>query len=136
MQLNLHQNRVRNAIKACDEHGIHIDDAIYQCSLLVGPDSLQNEWPVTALEQLNLSLLQPVIDARPEILLIGTGRQQQLPDVNLLQALLQHNVVAEFMHTAAACKTFNILLDEERDVMAALIWQADTPSDSAAPHCV
>jgi uncharacterized protein len=135
MQLNLHQNRIQNAIKACDQHGINIDDSVYQCSLLVGRDSLHTDWPVTTMEQLDLSLLQPVIDARPEILLIGTGRQQQLPDVNLLQALLQHNIVAEFMHTAAACRTFNILLDEERDVMAALIWQADTPSDSVAPHC-
>lgn len=125
MQLNLHQNRHRNAITACDGRGIAVDQQVYAHSLIIGPETLHSNWPVSALEQITLASLQPVLDARPEILLIGTGARQQLPDVQLLQALLEHGVVAEFMHTAAACRTFNVLLDEQREVMAALIWQAD-----------
>lgn len=135
MQLDFQQNHHRNAITACDRHGISINDAVFQSSLIVGPEQLHSDWPVTALEQIDLALLQPVLDARPEILLIGTGTRQQLPDIGLLQALLEHEIVAEFMHTAAACRTFNILLDEQRDVMAALIWQADSSSDPVAPRC-
>ena len=134
MQLNLHRNHHQYAVKGYDQRGICINDNYFQHSLIVAADQLYTDWPVTGLEQLSLELLQPVIDSKPEILLIGTGAQQQLPDVNLLQALLQHGIVAEFMHTAAACRTFNVLLDEQRDVMAALIWQADNPADSAARH--
>ncbi len=135
MQLNLHRNQHHNAITACDHSGITINKTVYRCSLIVAADSLHTPWPVVELQQLTLELLQPVLAARPDILLIGTGARQQLPDLALQQALLQHGIVAEFMHTRAACRTFNILLDEQRRVMAALIWPAGNPSDPAAHHC-
>ncbi len=122
MQLNLHQNQHQNAINSCDQHGITVQDVCYQASLIVGTNSLHTNWPVHSLDQVSLENLQPVLDAAPGILLIGTGTHQELPVLPLMQALLQRNIVPEFMHTAAACRTFNVLLSEDRDVMAALIW--------------
>ena len=61
-----------------------------------------------------------VIAQRPEIVLIGTGTRQRFPERSILTALLTRRIGVEVMDTAAACRTFNILVAEDRRVVAAL----------------
>jgi uncharacterized protein len=80
-------------------------------------------WAVTAMADLSLDALSPVLAANPavEILLIGCGpRLQPLPGA-LRSALRAHGVGCDAMDTGAACRTFNVLLAESRRVAAALI---------------
>ena len=56
----------------------------------------------------------------PTILLLGTGTDRFLPDVELMAALAEQRVGLEIMSTPAACRTFNVLLQEQRRVVAAL----------------
>jgi uncharacterized protein len=56
-----------------------------------------------------------------EILLLGTGKQQQFLPENLRTFLRRHGMVAEVMDTGAACRTFNILQSEARRVAALLL---------------
>ncbi len=55
------------------------------------------------------------------ILIIGTGLRQQFPDTPLIKGLIERNIGIEIMDTAAACRTYNILLAEGRNVTAALL---------------
>lgn len=57
----------------------------------------------------------------PEILLLGTGTAIRHPGPALLRALEARGIVLDVMDTGAACRTYNVLLSEERRVGAALI---------------
>ena len=59
--------------------------------------------------------------AAPEILLIGTGKMLRFPAQENLTVLQQNNLGYEVMDTAAACRTFNVLAAEGRDVILAIL---------------
>ncbi len=53
--------------------------------------------------------------------MLGTGTERLLPDVELMAAVAARSVGLEIMNTPAACRTFNVLLQEQRRVVAALV---------------
>ena len=57
----------------------------------------------------------------PEILLLGTGQHLRFPPQDCLSILQQNNLGYEVMDTAAACRTFNVLAAEGRDVILAIV---------------
>ena len=96
--------------------GIH-----YAGSILVFPDATL-EWPVSRFEDVTLGALQPVVErGGTEILLLGCGARMQRVPVALRQALKGAGVSLEAMDTGAACRTYNVLLAEDRRVAAALL---------------
>ncbi|AGX86796.1 Mth938-like domain-containing protein [Candidatus Symbiobacter mobilis] len=60
------------------------------------------------------------------LVLLGTGSRQHFPHPSLCRALFERHIALECMTTAAACRTFNILVQDGRDVAAALIMEADS----------
>ncbi|MGE4280811.1 MAG: Mth938-like domain-containing protein [Magnetospirillum sp.] len=80
-------------------------------------------WPVSLAADITVESLQAAIDYQPlpAILLIGCGKSMAALPKGLRQALRQHGIVVEPMDTGAACRTYNVLLTEGRDVAAALI---------------
>ncbi len=80
-------------------------------------------WPVGSAAAITLESLGAVIDMSDEvdILIVGCGVEfEPIPD-DLGDGLKEHGIVLEWMDTGAACRTFNVLLIEERPVAAALI---------------
>lgn len=123
MQLTWQQSHHPHQITSADAGGIIISEQRYNSSLLISNDQLLPNWSVTDHKQLDIQALEPLLKQPPEVLLIGTGTRQFFPGLSLLQALFKQGVGVEVMDTWAACRTFNILLDEERKVAAALIWE-------------
>ena len=80
-------------------------------------------WSVTTHEDISIESLQLIVKAEPpvEILLIGCGPKFLLPPKVLGEELRAAGIGLEWMDTGAACRTFNVLLTEERRVAAALI---------------
>jgi uncharacterized protein len=62
-----------------------------------------------------------LLETAPEIVLLGTGATQRFPHPRLTAALHRAHVGVEVMDTRAACRTYNILVAEDRSVTAALI---------------
>jgi uncharacterized protein len=111
----------RQQIQAYRDGGFTIGGARHQGSVLVLPDRTL-PWAVSALRALTLESLAPIIETGAvEILILGCGARFALPSVQLRQALRAHGIVTEAMDTRAACRTFNVLLAEDRRVAAALI---------------
>ena len=80
-------------------------------------------WTVNSARDISLDSLDPIIieSDRTNILIVGCGiKFFPIPDV-LREGLRQKGIVLEWMDTGAACRTFNVLLVEERPVAAALI---------------
>lgn len=93
----------------------------YEHALLVSPDAPPRRWPLAGISELNADLLAPLVEGEvPEIVLIGTGKTQVFPDPAVLQPLIEARVGIEIMNTAAACRTYNVLIAEGRRVVAAL----------------
>jgi len=89
-------------------------------SLIVLPDQLL-DWPPASFAELAAAHLQSLLALRPEIVLLGTGEQQRFPRPELTRPLLEAGIGVEVMTVAAACRTYNILVAEERRVAAALL---------------
>jgi uncharacterized protein len=78
------------------------------------------------VERLSIDDLEPLIATKPELIIVGTGAKQVLPNRELMFAMARSGVGLEMMDTAAAARTFNVLLSEGRSVAAAL-YIASTP---------
>jgi uncharacterized protein len=91
-------------------------------SLLVLPGRVL-PWPVAAAAEATLESLEPLreVAGELEILLLGTGERAQLVPVALRRAVRGWGPVVEPMTTPAACRTYNVLLSEDRRVAAALV---------------
>lgn len=90
-------------------------------SVLVWPNRTR-PWEVTGMEMLTEAALAPVLEVGGvEILVVGSGEQQAFFPPELRQALRERGISVECMDTGAACRTFNILMSEDRKVAAALL---------------
>lgn len=88
-------------------------------------DSIQRGWTADNVESLDETDFADLIADEPEIVIFGTGWKSCLPPRELVFALARRGIGFEMMDTPAACRTFNILVNEDRDVAAVLIV-ADT----------
>jgi len=104
------------------DHGFTITGLRHEGSVLVFPDRTQ-AWPVTSMAELSLDALAPILVAepRPAVLLLGCGKGMSVVPRAIKAALRDAGIVVEPMDTGAACRTYNVLLTEGRDVAAALI---------------
>jgi uncharacterized protein len=110
----------RQFIQAHREGGFTIAGVRHEGSVLVLPERTLS-WAVRDLAGLTLKSLAAITSAEVEILVLGCGATFALPPSELRQALRAHGIVTEAMDTRAACRTFNVLLAEDRRVAAALI---------------
>lgn len=80
-------------------------------------------WSIPSFEQLSVESLEPVLAAEPaiKILVVGAGARFAMVSPDFRQAVRERGVTIECMDTPAACRTFNVLLAEDRRVAAALI---------------
>lgn len=121
MKLHLSQHEGQYAITAYDADCVHINHQPYRHSLIVMPDHAPQAWPIQQIAQLQTQHLAALLALKPEIVLLGCGEQHQLIHPQLAAPLYQAQLALECMTTAAACRTYNILMAEGRRVLAALL---------------
>ena len=112
----------RQLINSYGEGRFRIAGVVHAGSVLVLPERVE-PWPVAEAAAVTFASLAPVTQQEPppEILLVGCGKSFGPAPAGLGAALRQAGVALEWMDTGAACRTFNVLLSEERRVAAALI---------------
>ena len=112
----------RQLIQAYGDGGFRIAGSRWEGSVIVLRDRTVS-WPVAAMSAITPDSLATVMQeaAGIEILLVGTGSRTEMLDPAVRDGLKLHGIVAEGMDTGAACRTFNVLLGEDRRVAAALI---------------
>lgn len=93
----------------------------HEASLLVLPESIE-PWPVAGFEALAEAHFARIAELKPEVVLLGTGRRLRFPPPRLLAPLARARIGVEVMDLPAACRTYNILMAEERQVAAALLF--------------
>ncbi len=110
----------RQVIDSYSAEGFRVSGVLRKGAILVLPQSVY-AWPVTALDVISLESFAPILGAGAQILLLGCGRRMTPVPLALRQALRAHQLVVDAMDTGAACRTYNILLAEDRRVAAALL---------------
>lgn len=123
MQLTEHKPGNHHAIRRVDDNGVLVDDQLHDRSLILGARLLQPDWPVRSLDELSLQAIEPLLRLDPELVLIGIGKKQQFPAIEIQREFLRRGIGLECMTLDAACRTFNVLMSENRRALAALIIQ-------------
>lgn len=91
-------------------------------SFLLSPQVMRRDWPELRPDNLTEIHLQALLDMDPELVLLGTGEKIQFPRPETSHFFTRQGIGMDFMTTAAACRTYNILMLEGRRVAAALMW--------------
>lgn len=121
MKLHLTTAENNNLITACDASFIEVNKQRFTQNLIVMPQSLIEDWHATSFADLNNEHFRQISDLNPEVLLLGTGANHLFLHPRHYQTLTDKGIALECMTTAAACRTYNILMSEGRAVAAALL---------------
>lgn len=112
--------QARLFIEAYGAQRLRIAGQVYTTPVLIAGGQV-HPWAVEAVQSLSIDGLAPVIVAAPEVLLIGCGARTMPLAKPVRAALREAGIVTDVMDTGAACRTFNVLVGEDRRVAAALI---------------
>ena len=108
-------------IEAYEAGLIRVGGKDYRHNLLLMPDQLKTAWPVASLHDVQKADLDQLAEQEPDLILFGTGAKQLFLHPKHFSPIINAGIGYEVMPTHAACRTFNILLAEDRRVLAVLI---------------
>lgn len=121
MQFTREPGTEPNAILACSPGEIRLRDRAYMSSVIVTRTAVIDRWRPGAVDELSIDDFAELLALAPEIVLLGTGARQRMPPPALYAAFASHRVGLEVMDNGAACRTYNLLLSEFREVAVALM---------------
>jgi uncharacterized protein len=114
-----------NTIKTYEPGRVQIRERQFSTSLIVLRDELLTDWQPRDATELRAVHLKPLLEKRPEVVILGTGEIQVFPDPAIFMTLMDLGIGFEIMDNAAACRTYNVLLAEDRRAALALILAGD-----------
>ncbi|WP_154223494.1 Mth938-like domain-containing protein [Marinicella rhabdoformis] len=117
MQLTEHGNDHPNLISQAETGLCHTAGQSYNQSIIVPWDAPIETVGTKTVRELDESLVQKLCDYQPEIIVLATGEHIEYPDTDLLLPLVKNNIGLEVMTNAAAARTFNVLMSENRQVL-------------------
>jgi uncharacterized protein len=120
-----------NLIRAYSQSELRIGARIVVASCIVTADTLITDWPATAPEELGTLELEPLWALQPQIVLLGALPGSRATPSSVRAAFAAQGMALEVMDLGAACRTFNILVQEERRVAAALFLTKEPPEKKA-----
>jgi len=109
-----------NLIRSYSDSELRIGDQRVQHSCLVTAERLIGDWPPESFAELAPAHLEAIFALTPELVLLGTGATQRFASAEVRGEFARRGVGLEVMELGAACRTFNVLVQEERRVLAAL----------------
>ena len=108
-------------IRSITAQGIRVNEDYFNTPFIISGKRIVPEWHVESVDDINETNLEPVFELQPEVILIGTGASQVFLPPAIQIHFYRRKVGFEVMSTDAACRTFNVLASEGREVVAALI---------------
>jgi len=120
MKLTLDTRPGIHLIRAYGRGEIRVNDQLLRTHCIVTADALIENWTARAPDALTVEDLQPIFDTKPDLVLLGTGAAQRFPPLKIRSLFTERRIGLEAMDLGAACRTFNVLVQEDRRVTAAL----------------
>ncbi len=121
MHISLENPDYRYICRGISPNGVLVNNQDLQASFILAPNQLIENWSLQSMEGLSLEDWQPIIALKPSLFILGTGTIQRFPEAKHIAFFLQQGIGFEIMNNAAAARTFNILANEGRNVVAGFI---------------
>jgi uncharacterized protein len=121
MKFTLEASSRVNLIRGYSSQEIRIGEHRLHASCIVTADALISDWEPASFAELTPAHMESILALQPELVLLGTGPTQRFPPAAIRSVFTTRGVGLEVMDLGAACRTFNILVQEERKVAAALL---------------
>jgi uncharacterized protein len=112
-----------NVIRSFKPGELRLSEHTFENHIILSASKIIRDWKPAPFSELSIADFEPAIALDPEIILFGTGERQRFPDHALMIEIMRQGIAFEVMDTAAACRTFNVLVSEFREVVAALLVQ-------------
>jgi uncharacterized protein len=120
MKFTLDSSSDSNLIRSYSPNSIRLGDQEIRGSCIVTADHAVS-WEPASFAELRTDHLEKIFALAPDVVLLGTGMTQRFAPPEIRSAFAARKIGLEAMDLGAACRTFNILVQEERKVAAALL---------------
>jgi len=113
-------NNSKFKITGYESDGVEINGLMQRQPFILSPMAFIKEWEPQDSSALTVDHFDEFYKLKPEVIILGTGKIQTFPDREILKYLVQNRIGYEIMDTQAACRTFNIIMAEGRNVVAGM----------------
>lgn len=121
MNFSQDTDEITTSIHSYHEDYLVINSLKYDCHCQLHRSGMVEPWQPDDIEHLKLTDFDQILECMPDVVILGTGQSLKFPANELRQQFLQRNIGLEVMDTGAACRTYNVLLSEGRNVAAAIL---------------
>jgi uncharacterized protein len=121
MKLHLNTGNAKNIFTAHGKGYVTVNGQRFEHPIVVTPEQVLADWQPLDFLKINEADFNYFMPLKPEILLLGSGPKQFFLHPGLYRQLTNAGIGVEFMDTPAACRTYNILVSEDRKVVAAIL---------------
>ena len=121
-----------NAISRHGVEGVIVNGVEHRSSVIVPWQGRVQAWPVDDFSTLSEPHFELLAALGPELVIFGSGSRIRFPKPAWLRPLMARRIGIETMDTAAASRTYNVLLAEGRTVLVALLIEAAGPRPASA----
>jgi uncharacterized protein len=110
-----------NLIRRYGADFITLGEEDIRASCIVSATTLTRDWPPRSIEDLGVEHLASLFELAPEVVVLATGPRQKFPRAALRAEFATRRIGLEVMEIGAACRTYNVMVGEERKVLAAIL---------------
>lgn len=121
MKFTEHRDSNIFAVKNYTYGNVKVNNLTFTTSFYLTQHMTQANWSCHDISALNIELLDELIAQKPEVIILGTGEKQEFPNPHLFAHCASQGIGLEVMSNDAACRTYNVLTTEDRDIVLALI---------------
>ncbi|BCN93409.1 hypothetical protein THMIRHAM_11940 [Thiomicrorhabdus immobilis] len=125
MKFTEHRDSNVYAVKKYQPGMVKVNNLEFNSSCYITQKSYKDDWQCPAISALNTDLMDELLAEKPEVIILGTGETQTFPEPLFFAYCAAQGVGLEVMANDAACRTYNVLTTEDRDIVLALIMDAE-----------
>ena len=121
MRFTQDSSSAANLVRSYGDGELRINDEVYRSAVIVSASAVRAAPDICGMEDIARLDASRILEFAPELVLLGTGQRQIFPAAQLRTQFLSAGIGFEVMDTGAACRTFNVLVAEQRRVVALLM---------------
>ncbi|MGV3740666.1 MAG: Mth938-like domain-containing protein [Gammaproteobacteria bacterium] len=110
-----------HTILSYNEHSILVGQTTLSQSCVLSKQAIVTDWPIHHIDELNWDHMKVLLEYKPEVIIIGHAAGPRAL-LSFASELSSQKIGIECMNIAAACRTYNVLLSEQRNVVLGIIW--------------
>lgn len=123
MQIKLESLEL-HSIQSYNEKQIRVNGVDYASSVIISKDKINPQWKINSVLELDPNNLAPLLESNPEVIIIGQQKLSEQIPKSVISFLSSLRIGIECMSIGAACRTFNVLLNENRLVVVGIILES------------